>query len=254
MIIRTVCTLLGYYVTLGLFGAFGFALNVFALMAGCLPRTDSIERFAQRLIHWNLALFIWWTTATSLVKVRYHGLDRLPPSRRGLVLVANHPGLLDITFLLARLPEAVCIFKPSIRRNPLLGASARLAGYLANDGGIDLLRLASDKVRAGHILIVFPEGTRTPPGTAFLPFRSGFVLIARRAGAPIQLVRIVCDRCPLAKGQAWWKPAPLPAVVNVTIGPCIAVSPDTDTGAATAEVEAWFRSPAPPGSRQPAQT
>ena len=246
MIIRTVCTLLGYYVTLGLFGAFGFALNVFALMAGCLPRTDS-KRFAQRLIHSKTALFIWWTTATSLVKVRYHGLDRLPPSRRGLVLVANHPGLLDITFLLARLPEAVCIFKPSIRRNPLLGASARLAGYLANDGGIDLLRLASDKVRAGHILIVFPEGTRTPPGTAFLPFRSGFVLIARRAGAPIQLVRIVCDRCPLAR------------VMEAGAASCrgqrehsAPVSPDTDTGAATAEVEAWFRSPALPGSRQPA--
>ena len=32
-----------------------------------------------------------------------------------------------------------------------------------------------------------------PPGAALLPFKPGFVLIARRARAPIQLVRITTD-------------------------------------------------------------
>jgi hypothetical protein len=33
--------------------------------------------------------------------------------------------------------------------------------------------------------------------------------------------------------------------MDVTFGPCIVVSPDAETGAATAEIEKWFRSPPP---------
>ena len=66
-----------------------------------------------------------YVRATRGLKSCHHG---------GLVLAANHPALIDITCLLARVPEAVCIFKPAIRRNPVLGAAARRAGYLASDG------------------------------------------------------------------------------------------------------------------------
>src|SRR5690606_31576889 len=149
------------------------------------------ERFFQRLIHRHLALFHWWCAAGRLVYVRYHGFDQ--PVREGTVLVVNHPALIDITCLLARIPEAVCIFKPAIRRNPVLGAAARRAGYISSEGGHEVVRQAVDKVVAGSTLIIFPEGTRTPPGETLLPFKPGFVLIARRAGRPIQLVYITTD-------------------------------------------------------------
>ena len=238
---RSVYTFLGYYFTLGMFGACGLMLSFVSLLAGGLPATERTERFFQRVIHRHFALFVWWTSFARLFHVRYHGLDRLPRGRGGLVLVANHPGLTDITSLLARVPEAVCFFKPAIRRNPVLGAAARRAGYLASDGGPDVIRRAAAKIAAGHIVIIFPEGTRTPPGTALLPFRPGFVLMARRAGVPIQLIRIVCSRPVLAKGRAWWKLPPLPAHVDVTVGPLLSVAPQADTAAAAAEIETWFR-------------
>jgi 1-acyl-sn-glycerol-3-phosphate acyltransferase len=173
--------------------------------------------------------------------VRYRGFERLP--RGGLVLAANHPALIDITCLLARVPEAVCIFKPAIRRNPVLGAAARRAGYLASDGGHELVRLTAAKVAAGHTLVVFPEGTRTPPGEGLLPFKPGFVLIARRAQVPIQLVRITTTSDVLTKGCAWWRLPRFPARIEVTAGPLL----PTDTAASTtelaADIEAWFRLP-----------
>lgn len=241
MIFRSVYNFIGYYFTLVLFGVFGLALSFFSLVRGGWPATDRTERFFQRLIHWNFAIFIWWVTAVRLLRVRYHGLDRLPHDRGGLVLAANHPGLTDITCLLARVPEAFCIFKPAIRRNPVLGAAARRAGYLASDGGHDVVRHAADKIAAGHTLVIFPEGTRTAVGENVLPLKPGFVLIARRAAAPIQLVRIACSRPVLAKDRAWWKVPPLPAAVDVTVGPRLHVHPTAAPTAAAAEIETWFR-------------
>jgi len=237
--------LFGYYLTLFFFGAFGLALNLFCLLLFWLPTTPRTERFFQRLIHRHLALFIWWMGFARLLHVRYHGFERL--AKGGQVLAANHPGLMDATYLLARLPEAECIFKPAIRRNPVLGAAARSAGYLASDGGPDLVREASDKLTAGNLLLVFPEGTRTPPGETLQPLKPGFVLMARRAQVPIQLVRIAWDSNVLVKDRAWWKLPKLPGHVDVTVGPRVFVENSADAAAVTAAIEAWFRSPSPTG-------
>lgn len=238
--LRRVCTFVGYYVTLGVFGACGLFLTVVCLLAGVVPATPRTERFFQRVIHRHFTAFVWWTSFARLFRVRYHGLDALQRHRGGRVIVANHPGLTDITLLLARVPEAVCIFKPAIRRNPVLGAAARRAGYVASEGH-EVIRRAAEKVAAGQAVIVFPEGTRTPPGVTLLRFKPGFVLIARRSGVPIQLVRIACSRPVLAKGRAWWKLPPLPAHVDVTFGPCVRIPAAASTSAAAAEIEAWFR-------------
>jgi len=243
MTLRTAYIFVGYYFTLAMFGVGGLLLSLVSMLAGGLPATERTERFFQRVIHRLFATFVWWTSLARLFHVRYHGLDQLRRNRRGLVIVANHPSLTDITSLLARVPEAVCIFKPAIRRNPVLGAAARRAGYLASDGGHDLIRRTAEKIAAGNTVIIFPEGTRTPPGVSLLPFKPGFVLMARRAGVPIQLVRIVCSRPVLAKGRAWWKFPPLPARADVTVGPRLRVDPEANTAAAAAEIEAWFRAP-----------
>ncbi|MBI2497034.1 MAG: 1-acyl-sn-glycerol-3-phosphate acyltransferase [Opitutae bacterium] len=125
----------------------------------------------------------------------------------------------------------------------MLGAAARRAGYLASDGGLDLVRAAAAKVAVGHVLIIFPEGTRTPAGQSLLPFKPGFVLIARRARVPIQLVRITTDSNVLTKGRAWWRPPRLPAHITVAVGPRIAVDTAADPVGIAADIEAWFRSP-----------
>lgn len=228
-----------YYLSFFIFGTGGALLSLFCLLLAWLPDTPRVERFFQRLIHRHFAIWIWWLRQTRLFTFHYQGFEQLAPGR-GLVLVANHPGLTDITYLLARIPDAVCIFKPAIRRNPVLGAAARAAGYLANDGGLDLIRAASAKVAAGHTLIVFPEGTRTREGL-LNPFKPGFAFIAQRARVPIQAICITCDSNLLIKGRAWWKMSRLPAHTTISVGKRFP-PPDTRMVAATvAEVEAWFR-------------
>ena len=228
----------GYYLSLFFFGAFGLALNLVCLLLSWWPDSPRSERVFQRVIHWHFALFLWWISVTRLSRVRYRGA--VPEGDGGLVLIANHPGLMDITYLLARLPAAICIFKPAIRRNPILGAAARRAGYLASDGGLDLIRLATEKVSVGHRLIVFPEGTRTPHDGATLPFKPGFAVIAKRAAVPVQLVRIRCDSDVLTKGHAWWTPPKLPFHVEVEFGPRLAPESAATAADLASTAAAWF--------------
>ena len=235
----TICQYFAYYLSFFFFGAGGALLNLWCALVFWLPATPGREHFFQRLIHRHFALWIWWLRQTRLFFIRYEGLERLPRGG-GLVLVANHPGLMDITYLLARMPEAVCIFKPAIRRNPVLGGAARLAGYLANDGGLDLIRAAAAQARAGATVIVFPEGTRTR-GDSLNPFKAGFAFIAQRSGVPIQAVRITCDSNILSKAHVWWTLPRLPAHVTVTLGPVFPPPAPGRTAALVAEVEAWFR-------------
>lgn len=227
-----------YYFTLTLFALGGLELSAVSLLFSWLPATERTERFFQRLTHRHFQFFHWWCQLCAQVYVRYEGFERLPRGR--VVLVANHISLIDITCLLARLPEAICIFKPAIRRNPILGAAARRAGYLGGDGGHDLVRRAAAKVAAGSTLVVFPEGTRAPGG-ALLPFKPGFALIARRAQAPIQLVRITTDSNVLTKGRNPWLMPQFPARVVVSVGPLVATGAAAGPEELSAEVEAWFR-------------
>jgi 1-acyl-sn-glycerol-3-phosphate acyltransferase len=236
--VRHFYQVLAYYASFALFALMAMVLSTCCLLIAWLPHTDARERFFQRLIHRNFALFVRWVTLARIVPVSYSG-ELAPAERGGRVIVANHPGLMDVGWLLARLPEAICICKPDIGRNPLYAATAHRAGYLTSDSGRHLIRTATEKLAAGRTLLVFPEGTRTRHGR-LNPFKPGFVAMARKAGVPIQLVRIHCDSELLTKQRPWWLIPRLPAHVTVSLGPCLP-PPGDDTAAAIREIEAWFR-------------
>ena len=98
--------------------------------------------------------------------------------------MANHPTLVDATFLLARLPDAICIFKPRLMRNPAIGPAALMGGYISGDAGIDLIRQAAEKVAGGNSLLIFPEGTRVPHGER-PPLQAGFAGLYKLLGLPV---------------------------------------------------------------------
>jgi 1-acyl-sn-glycerol-3-phosphate acyltransferase len=238
MSLRSLYYLPLYYGTLLLFALAGLEISALGLLCSWLPTSDRSERFFQRLIHQHYRIFHWWCATVNLVHVRYHGFERLPTG--GAVFAVNHVSLIDITCLIARLPEACCIFKPAIRHNPILGAAARRAGYLGADGGHELVRRAVNQVEAGHRLVIFPEGTRALRGE-MRPFKPGFVLIARRAQVPVQLIRIETDSDLLTKSRAILALPHFPAHVDVTVGPLVATNTVVSTVELSARIEKWFR-------------
>lgn len=143
-------------------------------------------------------------------------LDDLP--RQGpMIIVANHPSLLDALLLVSRLPDAVCIMKASLMDNPMFGAAARLANYIRNLNLLHVILHARQTLNEGAQVIIFPEGTRTAhfPVDRLLP---SIGLIAKRTQAPVQTVLIEFSTPYLGKAWPLWRPPSLPLQVRVRLG------------------------------------
>ncbi|SHJ28522.1 1-acyl-sn-glycerol-3-phosphate acyltransferases [Roseomonas rosea] len=151
-------------------------------------------------------------------------LSELEPLRRarGLVVAPNHLSMIDVMLIVSHLPDAVCIMKAGLERNPAMGGG-RLAGYIPNDAGLPVIRRAADALREGANLLVFPEGTRSPDGRVG-PFHPGFALIARRARAPIQPVFIESNTRYLSKGWPIWRRPDFPLRYRARLGEAVTVA------------------------------
>lgn len=182
------------------------------------------RRFVSRLYRYSFRV----TGLLGLMRVDATALDAIDPDE-ALIIAPNHPSVVDALILISRLEKLNCIMKASVLDNILLGAGARLAGYIRNDGAKRMLRLSSADLKRGGQLIIFPEGTRTvaAPVNAF---KCGFAAMARIAQVPIQTVIIETDTPYLSKG---WpilkKPKHLPMTFRVRLGERFEVDQDVNT-------------------------
>jgi 1-acyl-sn-glycerol-3-phosphate acyltransferase len=130
------------------------------------------------------------------------------------VLVSNHQSLVDIPLLLAAFPRPVkFLAKRELGEIPLFGQAMAAAGNLFVDredprDTVQLLREAGGRVRAGSLLIVFPEGTRSADGSVG-EFKAGAFFIAQRSGMPVVPVYIDGGNKALPKGSLRMRPTEL---------------------------------------------
>jgi 1-acyl-sn-glycerol-3-phosphate acyltransferase len=111
----------------------------------------------------------------------------------------------------------------------------------AGANSVELIRNSVERLAAGQSLLIFPEGTRTASGTSLNPFKPGFALIARRAGCPVQLIRVRSSPLLARKNLPWWRVPPLPGWVEFTLDELIPVD-EIDAPSAFAErVAAHFQ-------------
>lgn len=186
------------------FGLGGLALMIIGLplMYLLFPRAARRQRMARKLVRWLFWLFIHYMWITGVLRFRFINGQRL--ARPGLVIVANHPTLLDVVFLISAVPDATCIVRAGLSSNLFTRAPVRLAGYVCNDWGVELVAASVAAVQAGSSLVVFPEGTRSNPARP-PKWQRGAANIALQAGVPLTPVSITCDPPTLRKGEPWWR-------------------------------------------------
>lgn len=233
-----------YYASWLSFGLVGLFLNLACAILLPLPRTANLQRKTRASIRGLFDLWTRWFHATGVLRIKWVGFPAVLP--RGTVYIANHPTLLDATLLLARMPDAFCIFKQALMRNPCIAPAAILSGYVCGGRDVDTVREAAEKVAAGQSLLVFPEGTRTQPGTRLGTLKPGFSLIAHRGRAPIQTVLIRSSPGLVTRGRPWWSPPNvLPATLEITFDRLWPYEPDGRTLEQTAQIESYLLSKLP---------
>lgn len=208
--------LCAYFLSWIWFGLGGALINLVFLPLLLLPGRERHGRRARAVTRSLFNVWLRWMHASGVVRVTWRGFDRPLPA--GVVYVANHPCLVDAPFLLARLPDTVCLIKPAVLRNPFMAPTSLLCGFVsAGDHSIDLIRNAVARIEAGQSLLIFPEGTRTAHGAALNPLKPGFALIARRAGCGVQLIRVRSSPLLARKCLPWWRVPPLPGWIEFTL-------------------------------------
>jgi 1-acyl-sn-glycerol-3-phosphate acyltransferase len=128
----------------------------------------------------------------SITRVRVEGDLGAIPREGPVILAANHISNADPVlvgaWLTPRLGRRIhWLGKKEMFDWPIVGFVARNGGIVPVDRGaadVDAFRMASRVLEAGEVLMVFPEGTRSP--TAELqPPKDGLAMLALRSGATI---------------------------------------------------------------------
>ena len=187
-----------------LFGAASLLIAVIAPTLALLRKEDFEDSSirTQRLIHQSYRWFTAYMRGVGILTLDVRG-ESINQNAPGQIIVANHPSLLDVVFLVAQLPQADCIVKREAWSNPYLGGAVRAAGYIPNDEGQELIDACAARLAAGRSILLFPEGTRSPK-QGLGPFQRGAAHIALAAGCNILPIRIQCDPPTLMRGQKWY--------------------------------------------------
>lgn len=168
---------------------------VFTLVwtAGCITvalLVRAITRGATRPL--RMASWLW---APGLLggagaKLDVRGVENVDWTKP-CVLVATHESIIDICALFRAVPVPLrFMLKQEMTRVPFVGWYAKAMGmcFIARDGNrasmVKSLRAAADIVKAGHVLCIFPEGTRTKNGRVG-EFKAGAFQVALGAGVPV---------------------------------------------------------------------
>ncbi len=156
----------------------------------------------QRCVHWSFRGFIVMWDVLGLTRVSWRGAERLR-SIGPCVIAPNHPTLIDVVMLMAALPQADCVVKHALWDNRFLGGVVRGAGYIRSDAHDVLLPACVERLAAGRTMILFPEGTRSPPGTLGR-FNRGAAHVSLISGRPLVPVAITSEVRGLGKDDAWY--------------------------------------------------
>jgi 1-acyl-sn-glycerol-3-phosphate acyltransferase len=161
-----------------------------------------------------------------------------------LVVVSNHPTLVDVTAIISAWSRLVCVAKPLHFRTPFIGRLLRYCGYI--EGGDGLFSSATvvtsgiEALKQGAAILVFPEGTRSPMNK-LREFKQGAFEMAARAGAPILPILVTCDPPTLMRDQPWYDVPVRTAVITITPLPLISAAELGDPAEAARRLQQQYQ-------------
>jgi len=206
----------------------------FALAVWPLP---AVRRSA--LIGCWAKLTIAWLRLTCGLTHRAVGLEHLP--RDPCVILSKHQSAWETIAYQTIFPAQAWVLKRELLWVPFFGwglaatrpiAIDRKAGMRALD---EVVKQGKERLAGGRYVVVFPEGTRMPPGVRGR-YNPGGAMLAKQAGVPV---------VPVAhnSGSFWSRRGflKLPGVIEVRIGPPIDVAGKRPKQI-NAEAEEWIES------------
>jgi 1-acyl-sn-glycerol-3-phosphate acyltransferase len=142
----------------------------------------------RQVLFYRLCYWVVLSAFVLVYRARFWGVERVPRAG-GVLVIANHQSHLDPPLLgvALRHRNMAAIARVGLFRNPLMGALLRGLGCIAireDEGDAGALRTAIEQLKRGRVVVIFPEGSRSPDG-ALKDFKRGTWLLLARSGAPV---------------------------------------------------------------------
>jgi len=205
--LRSGLFLVGWIVTTVFFG-------LTTLLTAPLP-FDWRWRYVRLFALFNL----WMLEHVCGLRFELEGGEHIPPGPA--IIFSKHQSTWETLMLQRVFPPLVWVLKRELLRIPFFGWGLALMRPIAIDrkagrhAMAQVVEQGTARLRAGHWVVVFPEGTRVPPGTCGR-YRAGGAMLAAQSGFPV---------VPVAHnaGEHWPKGRFLkrPGTIRVVIGPPI---------------------------------
>ena len=167
----------------------------FGMLAALVPCGFAVLLAAPLPLRWRYAVangycgfVLFWLRVVCGVRYRIEGEEWL--RQPAVVVLANHQSTWETFMLQLRVRNPVWIAKQELFRLPFFGwgLSALRAVPIDRSSGKQavksIVRNGGARLREGHSVIVFPEGTRVAPGEK-RRFRLGGAVLAVEAGVPV---------------------------------------------------------------------
>ena len=176
-----------------------FYLNVIVHMIVALPTLALPYRFLRPFIRSYSRTSLWLLRTVCGTKVEWRGAEKVP---QGACIVAcKHQSLWETFSLYAILEDPAYVLKRELMWIPLFGWYMAKAGLIPINRGAGISALSRMTARARSALgrsrqvVIFPEGTRRPPGAA-PAYKPGVAHLYNKAG-------VACVPLALNSGLFW---------------------------------------------------
>ena len=181
---------------------------------------------------------IWGARWICGIRWRINGWDNLPQGPA--ILLSKHQSTWETLWLPSVMPRKLSfVYKRELHRVPFFGWAFATIGMINIDRSKgqtafeQVVEQGAEHLRTGWWIAIFPEGTRTPPGSS-RRYKTGGARLAVRTGTPVVPIA-------LNSGECWPRKAFLkhPGEITVSIGAPIPVTGRSDREVA-ALVESWI--------------
>jgi len=166
----------------------GMAVLTLVFGVACLFTVLVPYKMRYRFIVLWSSCNLWWLKIACGLNYTVTGRENIPDYP--CIVMANHQSTWETLAIGPIFPPLTWVVKRELFFIPIFGwglwltqpiALDRKAGRKAVDQLVDK---GVNKLAQGRSILIFPEGTRTPPGTK-RKFRIGGALLAEKSGAPI---------------------------------------------------------------------
>lgn len=164
-----------------------FYLNTAAFLLIGSPLLFGPRDWAMAALKLHARVSLWWLKVIVGTDMEVRGLERLPPGP--ILVAAKHQSAWDTFALIPLFRDPALVMKAELMHIPFYGWFSRKFGMIpvrreAKASALrEMLREARDRVAAGREILVFPEGTRRPPG-APPDYKPGLMLLYEGLNVP----------------------------------------------------------------------